>query len=680
MKVSELWLKTFIDTPLSISELGEQLTNAGIEVDGLDYPEGYKQGVLTLKIPANRGDCLHMEGVARELSLLLNKPYHQIKHTKILSNQTVETFPIKIANAELCPRYFARVIKNIKPDVASPVWLTEKLELAGIRSISAVVDILNYVMIELGQPLHAFDLTKLNSEIQVRNASIGESITLLDNRTVTLEPATLVIADKTAVQAIAGVMGGLNSSVTDTTEHLLIESAYFNPIAIRLASQRYGLRTDSSHRFERGIDPELQERALDRVTELLQEIVGGEAGVIFEQKNEAFLPKNPEITLRKSRILTLLGTCPADNILVDILQRANMSVRVMPEGFIVSAPGYRHDIALEVDLIEEIARVYGFEKFKAEKISAPIEFSSTPEAKLSLSKLKQTALERGYSEAITYSFVDPKMIEILEPLQKPHLLANPISGDMAAMRPNLWVGLLQAVQHNQRRQQMRVRLFELGKSFIEVAGQIEEHLVLAGVCAGPLYKEQWGIAARLHDFYDIKGDVEALLVGLDKNQPIQFESVEHPALHPGKAAKIWRDGKIIGFLGALHPRITKAIDVSDPIFVFELNLTDIDTKLPTFRDLSKFPAIRRDIAVVVPLEIFAEEIKSAIVKCVGPVLRDVILFDVYQGPGIEPGKKSIALGLILQHPSRTLVEEEISDKIKEVVLMLSKQFKAILRE
>jgi phenylalanyl-tRNA synthetase beta chain len=687
MKVSELWLRSFIETSLSISEIAEKLTNAGIEVDSLEYIDDpqTKQGVLTLKIPPNRSDCLGMEGIARELSLLTKTPYKPITVTD-LTAKINETIPIHLDACDLCPHYLGRIIKNINPGRKAPSWMKERLELAGIRSVSAVVDILNYVMIELGQPLHAFDLDTLNNQIMVRLSTPGETIQLLNEQTIALEVGTLVIADKKEPHAIAGVMGGLKSSVTDKTTNILIESAYFNPIAIRLAGQRYGLRTDASHRFERGVAIDLQKRALNRATQLLLEIMGGEAGPVMEERNEAALPTKPEIVLRNARIAMLLGLCPEEAEILDILKRAEMKAEVQEGGFRVSPPHHRQDIALEVDLIEEVARVYGYEKFLPKNITGTFEFFAMPETKISVPLLKKTLIERGYFESITYSFIDPKLIEIFYPLQKPYLLANPISSDMAAMRPSLWPGLLQAVQYNQRRQQLRVRLFEIGDCYSESEGKSQEKSVIAGISTGSYYPEQWGVKNRQQDFYDIKGDVEALLsrvaglTGTIELDSIQFQPLVHPALHPGKAAKIIHKGQSLGIVGALHPRIMQALDISNPIFVFELELTQLKGRIPEFRDMSKFPGIRRDIALVVDHHLFVEEIKSAIVRCVGPWLREVAIFDVYQGAGIEPGKKSVALGLILQHPSRTLVEEEVTDKVQEVITMLGKQFHAILRE
>lgn len=681
MKVSELWLRSLIETPLTISQISAQLTNAGIEVDNLEYSSNTPhQGLLTLKVPPNRGDCLCMLGIARELSLLTNVPYKAIESSSF-TVKISDQLPIFVQAAEQCPRYLGRIIKDINAAIKTPTWIKERLEWAGIHSVSVVVDILNYVMIEMGQPLHAFDLEKLDADIIVRKSVSGEVITLLNGQTVELKPDTIIIADKTKPQAIAGVMGGLDASVTESTHHLFIESAYFNPISIRWAATQYGLKTDASHRFERGIDFALQEKALNRATELLLNIVGGEVGPILEQKSEKYLPKSPDVFLRTERILALLGTAPEAQEIVDILKRAEMKVEATEKGFRIIPPSHRHDIELEVDLIEEIARVVGFDRFASQTIIAPIPFFKMPETECSVSEFKKVLVDRGYFEVITYSFIDPNIINLLYQDQiKPYLLKNPISVEMAAMRPSLWPGLIQTLQYNQRRQQMRARLFELGVCFLHESNKITERPVLSGICSGPLYPAQWGEKSRMHDFYDIKGDVELLLEGSEESGDIQFVSATHPALHPGKSAEIQREGKTLGMVGALHPRIIKALDIHESTFVFELDLTGLHKKMSIFKDFSKFPAIHRDIAIVVDQGVFAQEIKSAIVKSAGPWLREVRLFDVYQGPGIEPGKKSVALGLILQHPSRTLIEEEVTNIVKELVNRLVKQFHAILRE
>ncbi len=679
MKVSEHWLRSFVDPKASMTELADQLTHMGIEVEHLalgtiDKP----QAVMTLKIPPNRGDCLSMEGIARELSMandLRYQPSKTVAPPATISN----TCAVRIEAPELCPRYLGCVIKGINNAGAAPLWLTERLELAGVRSISIVIDILNYVMFELGQPLHAFDLHALDSEIVVRKSKQGEKIQLLNEQEIELDEKTLVIADKTRAHAIAGVMGGLQSSVTDKTVDVFIESAYFDPVAIRLSAQRYGIKTDASYRFERGVDPNLPRRALERTIQLIVEIAGGQAGSIVEEKNTIHLPAEPVIFLRKERIVKMLGITLTDTEILNFLAHLQMRVDSKPEGFTVWPPSFRQDILLEVDLIEEIARLYGFHQLPTEKLRGEREFFPIPETTIPSIRFKEMLVGRGFSEAITYSFIDPKLTEIFEFSSAPLILSNPISTDMAAMRISLWPGLLQAVQYNQRRQLMRARFFEMGTCFLSDPSQIIEKEMLAGICGGTVYQEQWGAPQRLHDYYDIKQDVEALLAltGSDYH----FQKGEHPALHPGQTAHIVQSNQIIGYLGALHPRLVKAFELEGPIFVFEIDMAGLRKgTLPKFIALSKYPAIRRDIAVIVDKEIVADALKLAIVSCAGPFLQNVAFFDVYQGKGIEKTQKSMAISLILQHPSRTLVEEEVNAIIKEVLSTLTRQFQATLRE
>ena len=679
MKVSKLWLKTLIKTSLNTAEIADKLTNAGIEVDQVEMEAGSRQGIFTLKVPPNRGDCLSMEGVARELAALLDQPFQPLMVTDFIPNHS-ETLTLRVEEPELCPHYAGCKIKNIHVSTPTPNWLKEKIETAGIRSNSLIVDIMNYVMLELGQPLHAFDVATVDTEIVIRKAKSGESIALLDNQTITLKKDTLVIADKSKVLAIAGVMGGLTSSVTEKTTDIWIESAYFDPIAVRLAAKEYGLKTDASFRFERGVDPSLQRRAMLRAVQLVLEIAGGSAGALLEQKSETLLPKQNVILLRKERIRRILGMTLLDNNIVQILQRLGMQVEREGETFKVTPPVFRSDITLEVDLIEEIARLSGFQHIKTQQPAANLLYYPIPETVLPTNRFKEILIDRGYYEAITYSFIDPLRLQLFDETAKPWVLANPISAEMAAMRVSLWPGLCQALQYNQNRQRDRIRLFEMGTCFLEENGKIIEKQMLSGVAMGTLMQEQWGVPAKSVDFYDVKRDLEALfsLVGL---QDFSFEKSERPQLHPGQTAAILRAGKEVGVLGSLHPRILKALSLEGSVVAFELDLARVQSaSIPTFHPISKFPAIRRDIAILVDEGVLASELKTALVEVVGESLQQCILFDVYQGKGIAPGKKSMAIGLILQHLSRTLVEEEVNLIMQGVLAMLSSRFQAILRE
>lgn len=678
MKVSELWLRTFINPSLSALELAEQLTNSGIEVDSLDFDAETQQNIFTLKIPPNRGDCLSTEGIARELALLNAMPYQPIVVPTITPNHA-ETFPIRIEASALCPRYMGCVVKNINNAAVTPDWMKERLTSGGIRTLSPVVDILNYVMLELGQPMHAFDLAKLESELVIRKSRAGERITLLDDRGIILDADTLIIADKSKAQALAGIMGGLDSSVTESTTSVLIECAYFDPIAIRLAGSRYAIKTDGAYRFERGVDPLLQERALARSLQLLNDITGGCCGSIFEQKNDATLPKQPTIFLKTDQISRLLGlSFPAEEV-VSILKQGGFEVALEEDGFTVRVPSFRQDISIPVDLIEEIARVHGLHRLPSAQLTGALDYAAGRAPKIPVARLKSLLVDRGYYEAITYSFGDSKTNELFELNVEPLVLSNPISAEMAVMRTSLLPGLVEALATNQRRQAMRARFFEMGVCFLSAGGKTIEKSMLSGIISGSKYPEQWGTPTRAQDFFDIKMDVEALLA-LVGREVIRFESREHPLLHPGQTAQIFRAEQPIGFVGMLHPRIIKALSLEGAISVFELEIEGlIASELPAFVPLSKFPAIRRDIALLVDKSICAAELKSSIEQSAGECLQSISLFDVYEGKGIPIDKKSVALGLILQHPSRTLVEGEGNDIVTAVVASLEKQFDAILR-
>lgn len=682
MKVSELWLRALINTDLSVTALADKLTDAGIEVDSLEMSSTHaQQGILTLKVPPNRGDCLSMEGVARELSLLLEKPLIPVD----VKNSTVvfQKSAVNIEEPELCPRYLGCIVKNLNNQSVTPQWIKERLELAGLRSLSFIVDITNYVMLELGQPLHAFDLAKCKGNIHIRKSKANETLKLLDGETTSLVPDTLIIADENGPMAIAGVMGGLNTAVDESSTAIFLECAYFNPIAIRKGAKDHNLRTDASFRFERGVDPNLQARALLRAVALLQE-AGGEVENIFEENFDKCLPKNPIVNLRSERIKKVLGLDLDRKIVFNLLKRAYMDVKERGNDFQVTPPSFRQDIAIEVDLIEEIARIYGFQNIKSEKFTSSICSFPIPETEVRDRQFKEVLIARGYTEAVTYSFVDKKSNALIEPLKQSLSLANPISSDMGTMRTSLWPGLLQAIQHNQSRQMLRTRFFEVGTSFIEEQGKICEIPMLAGACSGDLYPEQWAAKTTVLDIFDIKADVEALL-HLFKGQHFTFETMEHPALHPGQSAKIvsTKDGQSwqVGTIGKLHPKLIKDLELEQPIVVFELYLSKLGKgHKPEFRPLSKFPAIRRDLALLIDKTVSYEEIQDAIKLTAGEWLQEIILFDIYEGQGIPLGKKSIAVGLILQHPSRTLIEGEINDIVSKIIAMLSQSLGAIQRE
>ncbi len=680
MKVNELWLKSFVATELSAVEISDCLTNGGVEVDSVDYASNEKHDpIFTFKIPPNRGDCSSVEGIAREIALLTGAKTQLLDTSKIVP-QIDKTFPVRLENSEQCPRYTGCVVEDVNNHVTTPEWMKTKIEASGIRSVSAVVDILNYVMLELGQPMHAFDLETLDREIVVRRAKDKESITLLDDQEVKLSTETLIISDGERPQAIAGIMGGKASSVTVDTTRVFVESAYFDPVAIRLAGQHYGIKTDSSYRFERGVDPMLQKRALERAVELLVEITQGKPGPVVEEKNEQYLPKPPRINVKFSRIPQLLGLELERNELEHMLKQAGLQVVASDLSFSVVPPSYRQDLVIEVDIIEEIARIYGLHRLPSVPLTSALKIHKVSEKKVSTQAFKELLVHRGYAEAITYSFIDPSKMTLFG--QKSELvLSNPISSDLAVMRSSLWPGLLQAIQYNQHRQFSRVRLFEMGRCFFQENDCVVEKSMLSGMVSGDLLTEQWGEKARTQDFYDMKADVENILALNGNPTACVFEAGEHPALCPGQTAKITRLGKTVGFMGALHPSILQSMKMEAPVYAFELEMEVLETAMiPKFQTLSKFPTIRRDLALLVNRDIEVQAIRTLIEKCIGNALFELRLFDIYQGKGIDLDKKSVALGLILGDPARTLKEEEANAIVSNVLLQLEQQFKAVLRE
>lgn len=717
MRVSEHWLRTFINPHLTIKKIGELLTLAGVEVDSIEKiellfpktPKHHKEKVVqininkennsalhdisdtvvALKTPANRGDCLSMEGIAREVSALTREPYTSAQ-IKPSIPKIVDFFPIRIDSQNACPRYIGRIIQNINPNAATPEWMQNRLQSAGLRPISPVVDVTNYVMLELGQPLHAFDLTEIDSEIIVRFAKKGERIITLDHLEIELNEKTLVVADKSKPLAIAGIIGGVSSSVSEKTENIFLECAYFDPVTIRFTARHFGFRTESSIRFERGVDHNLQTRAIERATELLESIVGGNIGPLIEKSAVPYLPVMPTVLLRRERLKHLLGLSIQDHEIKDILNRLEISYLQTEDGFLVTVPSFRVDLGQEEDIIEEIIRIYGYHHVPTKMPTVSAHFWPVPEDRNSPQRFKQELSSRGYCEVITYSFVSPELIKLIYPDQKALELENPISSDMAAMRNGLWPGLIQTCLYNQRRQQERIRIYEMGTCFFQEEPDKTgkelmwvERQIFSGLCSGPEFAEQWGTQPRICDFYDVKADLEALFSITGHEVFFKFMPASHPALHPGQTAAVYLKDKKIGWIASLNPKLLKQLDWQGlgNIIVFELNADELFNKtVPQFKEYSKYPAIRRDIAIVVDKNIMASDLKSAIVKEAGALLRDVLIFDVYQGKGISLGSKSIALGLILQHPSRTLVDFEVNEVVEKVLNTLKLEFHAQLRE
>lgn len=637
---------------------------------------------IEIGLTPNRGDCLSVAGLARDVSALYDVP---VTRPVVPAVATVhdEVRPVEVSAPTACPRYLGRVIRNVDLSKPTPLWMVERLRRSDVRSIDAAVDITNYVMLELGQPMHAFDLAEIDGGIHVRMAEEGEKLVLLDGQEVALRSDTLVIADHSRALAIAGVMGGEHSGVnTEKTRDLFLESAFFEPVSVAGKARSYGLHTDASHRFERGVDSQLAREAMERATGLVLEIVGGEAGPIVETVSEQHLPKVAPVTLRAERLSQMLGMDMDPAQVEQLLNALELKTQSNGEGvWTVQIPSHRFDISLEVDLIEELARLYGYNNLPVRYPQARLAPKARSEARGELPILRRLLVARGYQEAITYSFIDPKLFELFTPGVEPLLLANPISSDMAAMRASLWPGLIKALQHNLNRQQDRVRLFESGLRFVGQLGDLKQQPMIAGVMTGSRLPEGWANGRDSVDFFDVKADVEALLGYSGALSDFTFSAGNHPALHPGQTARIERDGKEVGYVGAIHPELARTLGLERPVFVFELVLGDVvEGRLPKFSELSKFPETRRDLALIAGREVASSAVLELIRDNAGEWLTDLRLFDVYQGKGIDPDRKSLAVGLTWQHPSRTLNDDEVNASLQNILTSLEHRLNTTLRK
>ena len=634
---------------------------------------------IDVDLTPNRSDCLGIAGIAREVGVLTGCDVTQWPEEKVAEQSTMQ-FDVTVEAPADCPSYVGRVIEAVNVQATTPLWMQEKLRRSGLRSISPVVDVTNYVMLELGQPMHAFDLEKLKGGITVRLANKEEKITLLDGQEIEISENTLVIADQTSAQALAGIMGGEASSVTDATQNLFLEAAFFNPTSIAGRARAYGLHTDSSHRFERGVDPKLARKAIERASALLLDIVGGQAGPITEVVSESDLPKAAVINLRADRIKRVLGIAIEAEHVEDQLTRLGMNVEANEEGWQVTAPSFRFDIEIEVDLIEELGRLYGYYNLPETRPQGTVLTTNISEHTLATHRLQSLLVDRGYQEAITYSFVDPNIQQHLAiEGEQAIALANPISADLSVMRTSLWPGLVQALVHNLNRQHDRIRLFEVGRIFTGTSDNVEQHRQIGGIVCGSRYAEQWSEKQRPVDFYDVKADVEALL-NLGGNDDIHFVVEQHPALHPGQTARIYNGDNAIGWIGALHPRLNKPLEINTRVYVFELNLSSVlSAQVPSFESLSKFPMIRRDLALLVDTHINAGEIDRCLRGVRSDILKSIQLFDVYSGEGVEDGKKSLAIAFHLQHSDRTLTDDEVDTLIDSVAQSMLEQVGAVIR-
>ncbi|CAH0540133.1 phenylalanine--tRNA ligase subunit beta [Vibrio marisflavi] len=680
----------------SFTELGIDVESDGIlelsadAVVGTDFRKLLELDDVTVDVDltANRADCFSIRGLAREVGVLNRADVTEPEVTPV-APAIDDTVSIEIKATDACPRYLGRIVKNVNVQAETPLWMQEKLRRCGIRSIDPVVDITNYVLLEQGQPMHAFDLSKVEGGIVVRMAEQGEKLTLLDGNEAELNSDTLVVADHNQALAIAGIFGGEGSGVNTETKDVLLECAFFSPDHIRGRARSYGLHTESSMRFERGVDYSLQTSAMERATQLLVEICGGEVAPVIVAESEADLPKPNSVSLRRSALDKLLGHHIADSDVVEILERLGLSVEVAEAGWNAVAPTWRFDIAIEEDLIEEVGRIYGYNNIPNQSPLAALKMNDHKEANLPLKRVRNLFVDRGYHEAITYSFVEPEQQKLIVPDVEPLILPNPISADMSAMRLGLIQGLLNTVVHNQKRQQPRVRLFEFGLRFIpseSAENGMRQEPMLAGVIAGARNEEHWDIATNTVDFFDLKGDLEAALE-LTSNalafgfKPLGEQAVKNPALHPGQSAIITADGKDIGVIGTVHPELERKLGLNGRTIVFEIEWNSINTRvIPEAVKVSKFPANRRDIALVVDDVVNSADIVDACLESGGELLVDAKLFDVYVGKGVEEGKKSLAIALTLQSVERTLEDSDISSSVDSIVAAAADKFGATLRD
>jgi len=675
----------------SASELGLEENSAGLielDVDAeigqrVDEYLQFDDHLIDIDLTPNRGDCLSVQGIARELKVLADGSYHPLDIKPIVAGCDAKV-EVEVADSAACPQYMARVIKGIRQDLTTPLWMQERLRRSGVRPISPIVDITNYVMMELGQPMHAFDLTKINDKIVVRQSKHGEQITLLDDSQATLDDQTLVIADTKGPIAIAGVMGGADSAIGNTTTDIVLEAAHFTRKSAAGTARRYGLHTESSHRFERGVDPLLPGQAIERATELVLEICGGEAGAIAEQKNDDGLQGKPAVSIRLARLKSLLGM-DLDNAEIDgIFKRIADAVSCKNDEWSVKPPSYRFDIELEADLVEEVARVKGYDNIPTAMPRIVPTSIAASEDKIGVRQVRQSFVARDYREAITYSFIDPK-VHALFSEENPVELANPLADNMAVMRTSLLPGLMGALQFNKNRQHERIRLFEVGATYHDDQGVYKEIQRIAGVVLGPRATAQWGYENTEDvDFFDLKADIEAILALTGQKNPIIFKEFEHIALHPGQVSSLFCNNNNevnveIGWMGRLHPLLEKHYGVNQ-VFAFELNLDEaLNAQLPEFTSVSRFPSIKRDLSVVVAQQVPVAHLADAVSAKLGEALNKIELFDVYQGQGVAQGHKSVSLSLVLRHADKTMTDDEAETCMALALSVLESEFKAELR-
>jgi phenylalanyl-tRNA synthetase beta chain len=656
-----------------LMELPDHVVAGSDVADLLSLPDH----VVEVDLTPNRGDCLSITGLARELGVLSQTTVRTVD-CEAVDPESDETHDVHLSAPEGCPCYVGRVIEHVDVTKPTPMWMVERLRRSGIRSIDAIVDITNYVMLELGQPMHAFDRDQLVGEIDVRMAHPGEQLVLLDGKTLTLSDDVLVIADQEKALALAGIMGGEHSGISERTTTVFLESAYFDPITIAGKARRYGLHTDASARFERGVDWQLAERACQRATALILDICGGVPGPVMITDNEQALPTLQVVTLTHARIKQQLKIELASETIQQMLQALGFDVDVTSDGFRCVAPSWRFDIAIEQDLIEEIARIYGYNNLPTSLPAQALTMAAVPEAETPLMRLKHYLVDQDVQEAVTYSFVDPAMQALLGDGVQGVRLANPIASNLAEMRRSLMPGLVEAVRHNVNRQAPRVRVFETGQCFVSSGDQLDQSERL-GIA---LYGQQAPLhfsGDRLVDFFDLKGIVDGLGM-VNGGGSLSWSSGEHPALAPGQTARVSMNGQSIGIVGRLHPRLARELDLPKPLFLADLNLSPLlSGQVTAFKAISRYPRVLRDLAVVVDDSIAWQQIVDAVESLGDSRIQSVELFDVYRGTGVPEGCQSLALSLSLQDPEKTLDDVAIQEMVDQVVRTLGEQTGAELR-
>lgn len=671
----------------SAVELGLAENSSGLLELPVDAPVGMDlrqylildDATIEIELTPDRGDCLSITGIAREVAAINRIQGGRLKSANIIAQGP--SLPVIIKAPDACPHYCGRIIHGINNKVATPIWIQERLRRSGIGSINPVVDVANYVMLELGQPLHAFDLVKLDNKIQVRYAVSGETVTLLGGNQIELNDKTLVIADGNKVLAVAGIMGGVDSSVSKDTTDVFLESAFFTPEKMAGQARSYGLQTDASYRYERGVDFRLQLQALDRATFLLLEIVGGKPSEVAEIIVQENMPQCPIVHLRRNKIEKVLGVSITDEDVFAILSHLEMQVELVADGWQVTVPSWRFDVGIEEDLIEEVARIYGYHRVPEQKIIAELMAPVSNVASTKTDRLYELMTDLGYHEVITYSFTDAKLQALLDPEHAPLPLVNPISPELAVMRTTLWPGLINAAKYNFYRQQQRVRLFEIGLRFLQQSDSLQQQPTLAGIVLGNVYPEQWGVKQKEQvDFFDLKNDIVTILKLFGYDESVEYISMNHPALHPKRSAQICVANIPVGFMGEVHPEIKQQLELTRQCYLFEIDLNSIIIELnKNFNVFSRFPKMQRDIAIVVNKEISWQQIRKKIVDISGELLHNLELFDIYHGEGIGLNQKSLGVRFIFQSVARTLTDSEIDALVNQVVFVLKQTFDANLR-